>query len=189
MERSHLVAHLEMTGSWLVDEVSNLSQEQLAFRPSPESWSIMEVVEHLVVVGPIYWNDLQKALQGRPTKRILTSRDEDILWYGIDRTRREVAIPSERPPGSLRDISSASEDVPCAACAAVGVRPHDERRSPEVSRGPAAMRRLPVGAAHLDARTAAHPPDPRNQGSFELSQEMRNPIPGEPYQDLRRIVE
>ena len=26
MERSHLVAHLEMTGSWLIDEVSNLSQ-------------------------------------------------------------------------------------------------------------------------------------------------------------------
>ena len=106
-ERSHLVAHLEMTGSWLVDEVSNLSTEQLAFRPSPEVWNIMEVVEHLVVVGPIYWNDLQKALQGRPTKRILTSRDEDILWYGIDRTRREVAIPSERPPGALRDLSSA----------------------------------------------------------------------------------
>ena len=51
MERSHLVAHLEMTGSWLVDEVSNLSQEQLAFRPSPEVWSIMEVVEHLVVAS------------------------------------------------------------------------------------------------------------------------------------------
>jgi hypothetical protein len=107
MERSHLVAHLEMTGSWLVDEVSNLSQEQLTFRPSSAVWSIMEVVEHLIVVGPIYWNDLQKALQGRPGKRILTSRDEDILWYGIDRTRREVAIPSERPPGRLRDISSA----------------------------------------------------------------------------------
>ena len=107
MERSHLIAHLEMTGSWLVDEVDNLSQEQLTFRPAPEVWSIMEVIEHLVVVGPIYWNDLQKALQGRPTKRVLTSRDEDILWYGIDRTRREVAIPSERSPGNVRDISTA----------------------------------------------------------------------------------
>jgi hypothetical protein len=106
-ERAHLVAHLEMTGSWLIDEVSNLTQEQLTFQPSHEVWSIMEVVEHLVVVGPIYWNDLQKALQGRPSKRILTSRDEDILWYGIDRTRPEIAIQSERPPGNLRDLSSA----------------------------------------------------------------------------------
>jgi hypothetical protein len=103
-ERSHLVAHLEMTGSWLVDEVSNLSQKQLDFRPSASAWNIMEVLEHLVVVGPIYWNDLQKSLKGPAAKRLLTSEDADILWYGIDRTRRETAIPSERPPGKLRDL-------------------------------------------------------------------------------------
>jgi uncharacterized damage-inducible protein DinB len=109
LERSRLVAHLEMTGSWLIDEVSNLSPEQLAFRPSSAAWSIMEVLEHLIVVGPIYWNDLQQALQGRPSKRLLTAGDADILWYGIDRTRRETAIPSEKPPGRLRDIRTALE--------------------------------------------------------------------------------
>ena len=109
LERSRLVAHLEMTGSWLIDEVSDLSQEQLVFRPSSAVWSVMEVLEHLVVVGPIYWNDLQHALQGRPSKRILTAGDAEILWYGIDRTRRETAIPSERPPGRLRDIRTALE--------------------------------------------------------------------------------
>jgi hypothetical protein len=103
-ERSHLVAHLEMTGSWLVDEVSNLSQKQLDFRPSASAWNIMEVLEHLVVVGPIYWSDLQKSLKGPAAKRLLTSEDADILWYGIDRTRRETAIPAERPPGKLRDL-------------------------------------------------------------------------------------
>jgi uncharacterized damage-inducible protein DinB len=107
VERSHLVAHLEMTRSWLIDEVSSLSQEQLAFRASSGVWSIMEVLEHLVVVGPIYWNDLQQAVKGRPGKRLLTTGDADILWYGIDRTRRETAIPSEKPPGRLRDIRTA----------------------------------------------------------------------------------
>ena len=29
--------------------------------------------------------------------------DADVLWYGIDRTRREQAIPGERPTGQLRD--------------------------------------------------------------------------------------
>ena len=108
-ERSRLVAHLEMTGSWLIDEVSNLSQEQLVFRPSSTAWSTMEVLEHLIVVGPIYWTDLQQALQGRPSKRLLTTGDADILWYGIDRTRREIAIPSEKPPGRLRDIRTGLE--------------------------------------------------------------------------------
>ena len=107
LERSRLLAHLEMTGSWLIDEVSDLSQEQLDFRPSSDAWSVMEVLEHLVVVGPIYWNDLQKALQGRPGKPLRASQDADTLWYGIDRTRRELAIPSERPPGRLHDLKTA----------------------------------------------------------------------------------
>ncbi|HET7220285.1 MAG TPA: DinB family protein [Vicinamibacterales bacterium] len=105
-ERSHLAAHLEMTGAWLIDEVSSLSREQLDFRPAPGSWTVLEVLEHLVVVGPIYWNDLQRALGARPGTQRSMNTDADILWYGIDRTRRETAIPSERPPGTLRDLQA-----------------------------------------------------------------------------------
>ncbi len=104
LERERLVAHLEMTASWLDDEVSNLSQTQLAFRRAPGTWSILEVLEHLVVVGPIYWDDLQQGVQGPPSRDDLTSGDAAVLWYGIDRTNREPALPSERPPGQLRDV-------------------------------------------------------------------------------------
>jgi hypothetical protein len=104
LERQRLVAHLEMTASWFVDEVSRLSPAQLAFRPAPESWTILEVIDHLVVVGPIYWEDLQKALKA-PPGRNTTNTDADILWYGIDRTNREKAIPSEVPKG-LRDLQA-----------------------------------------------------------------------------------
>lgn len=106
LERQHLVAHLEMTGSWLIDEVSGLSQGQLDFRRAPGSWTILEVLEHLVVVGPIYWNDLQHAVKGPPVTIPSSNRDEDILWYGIDRTHRELAISSETAPGKLRDIGT-----------------------------------------------------------------------------------
>jgi hypothetical protein len=108
-ERAHLVSHLEMTGSWLIDEVSGLSPEQLAFRPEKDVWNVMEVLEHLVVVGPIYWNDLQKALKSpaQPRSGSPASGDAAMLWYGIDRSWREVAIPSERPPGRLNDLQTA----------------------------------------------------------------------------------
>jgi hypothetical protein len=104
LERQHLVAHMEMTGSWLIDEVSGLSQEQLDFRRAPGSWTILEVFEHLVVVRPIYWNDLQHAVKAPAATIPSSNRDEDILWYGIDRTNKESAISSETPPGKLRDI-------------------------------------------------------------------------------------
>ncbi len=109
LERQHLVAHLEMTESWLVDEVSGLSPVQLEFRPAPGSWTIMEVLEHLVIVGPIYWQDLQKALKTTPPplppgSRMGSGRDADILWYGIDRTQRQKAVPTEEPKGRLHDL-------------------------------------------------------------------------------------
>ena len=105
-ERQRLVAHMQMTASWLIDEVSALSPAQLEFHPAPGAWSILDVVDHLVVVGPIYWADLQKALKDPPTDRRLSARDADILWYGIDRTHRETAIASENPKGQLRDLQA-----------------------------------------------------------------------------------
>jgi hypothetical protein len=102
LERQRLVAHMQMTASWLEDEVSGLSAEQAAFRPSATSWTILEVLDHLVVVGPIYWNDLQKAkpVDGRAGRM----NDIDLLWYGIDRTFRETALKSEEPSRTLRDV-------------------------------------------------------------------------------------
>lgn len=110
LERERLVAHLEMTSSWLEDEVSNLSQAQLAFRRAPGTWSILEVVEHLVVVGPIYWDALQQGVQGPPSRDDLTSGDAAVLWYGINRTNREPALPLERPPGQLRDVKNGLDE-------------------------------------------------------------------------------
>jgi hypothetical protein len=42
LDRQRLVAHLEATASWFLDEVSRLSPAQIAFRPTPESWTILE---------------------------------------------------------------------------------------------------------------------------------------------------
>jgi DinB superfamily len=107
MERQRLIAHLDMTSSWFLDEVSGLSEAQLNFRRAPGTWTILEVIDHLVVVGPIYWQDLQNALK-TPAGGKTPSSDADILWYGIDRTNREKAIPSEVPKG-VPDIRTALE--------------------------------------------------------------------------------
>ena len=109
LERQRLLAHLEMTSRWLLGEVSALSPAQLDFRRAPNNWTIMEVFEHLVVVGPIYWEDLRRAVQSPSTGRPSSNRDADILWYGIDRTTRETAVVPERPTGKLRDLKAAIE--------------------------------------------------------------------------------
>ncbi len=110
LERQRLMAHLEMTASWLSDEVSGMSRAQLEFRPSTDAWSIMQVIDHLVVVAPIYWRDLQTALKTPATTGASRMSDADILWYGIDRTAREKAIPTEVPKGQWRDLRDALDE-------------------------------------------------------------------------------
>jgi uncharacterized damage-inducible protein DinB len=109
LERQRLIAHLQMTASWLEDEVSALSTEQLNFRPSANAWTILEVLDHLVVVGQIYWNDLQGA---KPvgSGRAGMMADVDVLWYGIDRTNRETAIRTEEPSRKLRNVAAGMAD-------------------------------------------------------------------------------
>ena len=105
LERQRLIAHLDMTASWLEDELSGLSAAQATFRPAPGAWSILDVLDHLVVVGPIYWRDLQNAKPVKSGPAGMMS-DVDVLWYGIDRTNRETALKAEEPARTLKDIDA-----------------------------------------------------------------------------------
>ena len=105
LERQRLVAHMEMTASWLEDEVRGLSTAQATFRPARNSWTILEVLDHLVVVGPIYWKDLQSAKEVSAGPAGMMN-DVDVLWYGIDRTNRETALAREEPSRKLQDLQS-----------------------------------------------------------------------------------
>jgi phage pi2 protein 07 len=101
-DRQRLVAHFEMTESWLVSELDGLTETQLRFRPTPESWSIMDVVEHLAIAEPQYWQRVQDSMKQPPNTEKLEVTDAGILWYGIDRTNRsrtgEARVPSGKWP-------------------------------------------------------------------------------------------
>ena len=106
-ERQRLLAHLEMTGTWLLDEIRGLTPAQLAFKRTPDEWSIAQVIDHLLVVGPIYWNDLQTALKSPAGQRENINSDANILWYGIDRSNPEKALSTEVPMGRFKDLPGA----------------------------------------------------------------------------------
>lgn len=96
-ERQRLVAHFELTRAWLLDEVSGLSTAQLQFHPSEGAWSIAEVIEHLHIAEPIYWQQLKDSLKAPASEQKPAATDADILWYGIDRTVRQKTEPRKVP--------------------------------------------------------------------------------------------
>jgi hypothetical protein len=107
-ERQRLVAHFEMTEAWLVSEVSGLSDAQLRYRTTPDSWSVMDVVEHLAIAEPQYWKQLQDSLKApvQPGYKPQVT-DAAILWYGIDRTNRTTTGEARVPKGTYPSVKES----------------------------------------------------------------------------------
>ena len=106
-DRQRLLAHLDMTAAWLESEVKGLSPSQAAFRMSPDSWSILDVVEHLAIAEPQYWQQVQASMKQPPTKDTIEATDAAILWYGIDRTNRARTGEARVPKGRFAGLDQA----------------------------------------------------------------------------------
>ena len=110
-ERQRLVAHLEMTERWLEDEVKNLSDAQLTFKMTPTSWSVEEVVMHLAIAEPQYWDQFKQSLAKPPQPDFKPqATDVAMLWYGIDRRQRtttgEARVPRDQFPNMKASLAS-----------------------------------------------------------------------------------
>ena len=107
-ERQRLVAHLEMTEAWLDSEVNGLSDAQLKFQMTPESWSVEEVVMHLAIAEPQYWNDFKTSLAKPANPEFKPqSTDAGMLWYGIDRTQRTTTGDARVPRGQFPTMAAS----------------------------------------------------------------------------------
>lgn len=105
-DRQRLLAHLELTESWLADEIKGLTPAQLAFQMTPESWTVAQVVEHLAIAEPQYWDSVGKSL-AQPPAASGNVTDADILWYGIDRTQRDKTGDARVPKGKFRSAAES----------------------------------------------------------------------------------
>ena len=107
-DRQRLVAHFEMTESWLDSEVLGLSDAQRKFKMTPESWSVEEVVMHLAIAEPQYWDQFKQSL-AKPVQPDFKPQatDAGMLWYGIDRTQRTTTGEARVPRGQFADLKSA----------------------------------------------------------------------------------
>jgi hypothetical protein len=108
-DRQRLLAHLEMTESWLVSEVKGLTETQLRFRLKPESWTITDVVEHLAIAEPQYWQRVGDSMKQPPNTGKIEATDGAILWYGIDRTTRNTTGEARVPTGKVPNLADPLE--------------------------------------------------------------------------------
>jgi hypothetical protein len=98
-ERVTLAEHLETSSTNFLGAIENLSAEQWAFKPDPDTWSIAECSDHVVAVE----RDLLAAIQRCPEDAVrgaaVQGKERLILKRVPDRSVR-VKVPREiRPTG------------------------------------------------------------------------------------------
>lgn len=77
-----------------MDELSKCSQEQLTDKPSRGGWSLLDVVEHLMLGEHVVLKGLPKPSQLREEKPSFRDRINSWLVLGILRAGIRVKVPS-----------------------------------------------------------------------------------------------
>ncbi|MBT8302203.1 MAG: DinB family protein [Maribacter sp.] len=91
-DREMTVAELNKTQERFMSVVGGLSEAQLNFKPSPESWSVAECVEHLAISEGMLGEMLQGALKtpADPSMRDSVQMTDDKLLAMISSRQQKV---------------------------------------------------------------------------------------------------
>ena len=87
---SDIFEYLDETKENLEESVNNLSEEQLTFKPDEESWSVAQIVEHIVIV--------EGALKEMLENKIEDGEDLDL--------KTEVVLTDDQVVGMITDRST-----------------------------------------------------------------------------------
>jgi len=112
-DKEFLLNYINETTNNLAKNIRGLSEEQLQFKPTPESWSISQCVEHIIATE-IMLLDMSKAnLQGPPNserKSEVTTKDEDMITGMQDRTQKFKAPEMLVKEGKYTDSDTALQE-------------------------------------------------------------------------------
>ncbi|RKE98033.1 DinB family protein [Ichthyenterobacterium magnum] len=101
-DRAFAINYLEMTLQQLVDEIKNLSKEELLYTPKDGGWSIMNCLEHIASTEPAIIEGAKKLIIKNEVlvDKDLTTNDGLVITNVTDRTKKvkspELFNPSNK---------------------------------------------------------------------------------------------
>ena len=112
-ERQKAAEHLSATKAKLLLEVEGLSEAQLNYKPSPESWSIAECVEHIAISENMIFDMAtgsvtQMADASAPTEASMT--DDELLGMITDRSHKVKTSEPFEPSGKFGSYEETLEE-------------------------------------------------------------------------------
>jgi uncharacterized damage-inducible protein DinB len=97
-EKNELLQRLDCARERLIAAVAGLSETQASFKPSPDAWSVAEIVEHIATVEVLVIMRLEK-ITSEPNHG--NFKDSDVVLFDkvVDRTERFQAPKRVHPTG------------------------------------------------------------------------------------------
>jgi len=116
MDKKHWIEEIDQITNSVKEEFGNLTADQLNWKPNPKSWSIGQVIDHLIVVNGTY-DPIIKQLKEGTYKLIWLGRlDFIVRFFGYfilksvnpDRKSRMKTLPIWEPGKSNIDANIVS---------------------------------------------------------------------------------
>jgi hypothetical protein len=112
-ERTYLLSELKSSKAALLTSIKGLSSAQWTFKPSPDSWSIQECAEHLILAEDLIFSEAQKTLKTPAVDRLsnATSEGDRQLVVGMeDRSKKAKAPKVIQPTRKFPTPESAAKE-------------------------------------------------------------------------------
>lgn len=112
-DRKMILGHLTQTRDQMVKIVDSLTDEQLNFKPSENSWSIAECVEHLALTEKTFVEIAHKSVADGPKPELkdsLVFKDEQIMPAVMDRSSKVKTSEPFEPSGQFDSADASLKD-------------------------------------------------------------------------------
>jgi hypothetical protein len=99
--------YLDQTKNGILGALRNISEPQWRFKPGPNRWAIVEIVEHVAAVQELVLGPLQERLNNAPVTPLQPGYRlvDDIIIYQFPNRLR--TLPSPLPPANGLMLSEA----------------------------------------------------------------------------------
>ncbi|TRO66501.1 DinB family protein [Christiangramia sabulilitoris] len=104
--------YLEETRMALEEEVDGLSEEQMSYQASDDSWSVAEIVEHVIIVEGALKSMLEARINSGETldqKEEVKMTDEEVVGFITDRSGTIQTQDQFQPSGKFSSSEEALE--------------------------------------------------------------------------------
>ena len=107
IDKPHLLSLLRETAELFLKSFSGVTEEQSRLKPAPESWSVLDTVEHLTTAETIQLKLI--STQRTPRGADAPNREHAFLQMIPNRTHKMEAPDGAKPIGRFPTLAAAAE--------------------------------------------------------------------------------